>query len=157
MYFFLTAQQSSEVDVTPRRTSRRRSAQEKDAIVTSDLTGDLDTDLAPVPEAQRTKEEQESTNEEPAVTPAGGTEEQLPEEEEKKEVEKEDKEREEEKEQVEKAKLERKAEEECPPCLEEVQGPPPPSSVREPDYHFECICGETGLLDYKVSFLDLLL
>lgn len=120
-------------------------------MVTSDLTGDLDTDSEPVPVSQRTKEEQDSTNKAPGAPSAGGTEEQLPEEQ-KKEEEEED--REEEKEQVEKAKLEEKAEEECPPPLEDVQDPPPPSSVQEPDYHFECICGETGLLDYKVSISD---
>ncbi|XP_048083229.1 E3 ubiquitin-protein ligase SHPRH isoform X1 [Alosa alosa] len=126
--------QSSDGDVTPRRTSGRRSSRDMDAVVTSDLAGDLDTDTAPVPEAQETKKEKDSTNQHP---PAESTKDQLPEEEKEEEEKKEDEE------QVE------KTEDECPPPHEEVKDPPPPTSVPEPDYHFECICGETGLLDYK--------
>ncbi|KAL2098878.1 hypothetical protein ACEWY4_005358 [Coilia grayii] len=136
---------SSSGDITPRRTSRRRSAQEKDTALTFDLPEDLDTETAPAPEAQDTKQEPDLISEHPSTPLLRDTEHQPPEGEEEKK-----------KEQVESsAKLEEDADsqplagEGSPPRLEEVKDFTQPSSVPEPDYHFECICGETGLLDYK--------
>ncbi|XP_031436038.1 E3 ubiquitin-protein ligase SHPRH isoform X2 [Clupea harengus] len=129
-------------DITPRRTSRRRSAQEKGAAVTSDLSEGMDTDAVPVGEVQDINQELEPTGEHANVPPAGSAEEHPSEEDKEEQVKT-------------SAKLEGQAdpqalaEEECRPPGEEVKDFPQPSSVPEPDYHFECICGETGLLDYK--------
>ena len=115
--------------------------------MTSDLSEGMDTDAVPVGEVQDINQELEPTGEHANVPPAGSAEEHPSEEDKEEQVKS-------------SAKLEGQAdpqalaEEECRPPGEEVKDFPQPSSVPEPDYHFECICGETGLLDYKVSFLD---
>ncbi|XP_063040312.1 E3 ubiquitin-protein ligase SHPRH isoform X2 [Engraulis encrasicolus] len=148
--------QSSIEDITPRRTSLRRSTQEKQTSLTSDLLdSDLDSEsdtTVPLPEAEDIKQESDLTCHPPSSIPsAESTEKHRPEE-------KKQEEEEEEKEQVESsAELEEKADSQPqdkeegsgPPCLEEVKDITQASSVPEPEYHFECICGETGLLDYK--------